>query len=69
MSALFNGPNRVGAPTFSPEDGNRSSIRNVVSFRILDDGPSLKTSDPENVINIDERSFWNTYSGGADLFL
>jgi hypothetical protein len=33
--ALSKGPDRVGAPLPpTPEDGNRSSFRNVVSFRI-----------------------------------
>jgi hypothetical protein len=38
-------PYRVGLPPSSPEDGNRSSFRNVVfsSYRILDDGQSPET--------------------------
>jgi hypothetical protein len=38
--SLYNGPNRVGVSHSSPEDGNRSIFRNVMSlvfFRILDD--------------------------------
>jgi hypothetical protein len=31
------------SPVFSPEDGNNFSFRNVVLFRILDDGCSEKT--------------------------
>jgi hypothetical protein len=31
MSVLFKGPNRVGVSLTSPEDGNRSSFRNVFS--------------------------------------
>jgi hypothetical protein len=30
------------SPTLSPEDGNRSSFRNVVFYRIIDDGQSPK---------------------------
>jgi hypothetical protein len=43
------GPNRVGVCILSPDNGNRSSFRNVVSliFRILTDGRSPQTSDSE----------------------
>jgi hypothetical protein len=43
---LSNRPNRVGICHPSPEDGKRSSFRNVVFFcvfRIADDGQSPKT--------------------------
>jgi hypothetical protein len=42
---LSKGSNRVGVSPSSPEDGNRSSFRNVYSllFRILDDGRSPET--------------------------
>jgi hypothetical protein len=42
---LSNGPNRAGVSHHSPDDGNRSSFRNlcVVFFRILDDGQSKGT--------------------------
>jgi hypothetical protein len=35
--ALSNGPNRASVSHPSPEEGNRSSFRNVVFFRIADD--------------------------------
>jgi hypothetical protein len=42
--ALFEGPNRVGVSLLSPEDGSRSSFRNVVFvFRIPDVGQSPET--------------------------
>jgi hypothetical protein len=41
--ALSNGPNRVDAPIILPEDGNRSSFRNVVFLETLYDGQSPKT--------------------------
>jgi hypothetical protein len=41
--ASSNGPNREVSPTSWPEDGNSSSFRNIVFFRILDDGRSPKT--------------------------
>jgi hypothetical protein len=44
--ALSNWPNRIGV-SLSPENGNRSSFRNVVfsSFKIPDDWQSPKTSN------------------------
>jgi hypothetical protein len=49
--ALSNGPNRVGVYNLKPEDGNRSTFRNVVFFRIPNDGQSPKTQSPW-VLNI-----------------
>jgi hypothetical protein len=40
--ALSNAPNSVGVSHPSYEDGNRSGFRNIVFFRILDDGQSPK---------------------------
>jgi hypothetical protein len=36
--ALFNGPNRVGVSLPSPEDGNRSSFRNVMFSNVYNAG-------------------------------
>jgi hypothetical protein len=36
------GPNSVGVSHLLPEDGNRSSFRNIMFFRISDDGQSPK---------------------------
>jgi hypothetical protein len=52
---LSKGPNRVGVyPPPSPEDGNRSSFRNVVCFvvsRIPDDGQSPKNPVIMNIMH------------------
>jgi hypothetical protein len=42
-SVLSNGPNRFGVPTLSPEDRKRCSLRDVMFFRIQEDGQSPKT--------------------------
>jgi hypothetical protein len=44
--AISKGPNRVRDFLLSPEDGNRTSFRNVVFivFRISDDGQSPETA-------------------------
>jgi hypothetical protein len=49
--ALSNGPNRVGVSPPSLEDRNRSSFRNVVFFRIPDDGQSPKPPVIPSVIH------------------
>jgi hypothetical protein len=40
---LTSDPTKCVFPTLSPEDGNRSSFRNVVFFRISDGGQRAKT--------------------------
>jgi hypothetical protein len=42
QSALSNGPNKVDVAHPPPEDGKRSSVRNVVFFTIPDHGQSPK---------------------------
>jgi hypothetical protein len=43
IEAFSNGPKIVCASHLSPEDGNRSSPRNAVFLKILDEGQSPKT--------------------------
>jgi hypothetical protein len=55
MLALSKGPNKVGVSLTSPEDGNRSSFRNVVfssdlGFRTMD--KVQKPSDSERIYNV-----------------
>jgi hypothetical protein len=44
--ALSKGPNRVGVSLPSPEDGNRSSFRNVVFSSYLEFGTMDKPTNP-----------------------
>jgi hypothetical protein len=51
--ALTKGPNwKQSTPPPSPEDGNRSSFRNVVFTRIPDDGKSPKPSNSVHQIQV-----------------
>jgi hypothetical protein len=44
VSYFYNGSNRVGVPIILPDDGNRSSFRNVVCFRTQNDRQSPKAN-------------------------
>jgi hypothetical protein len=60
--ALSNGPSRVGVSFPSPEDGSRSSFRNVVfssylEFRTMD--KVQKPSDSERIMFLDETPLRN----------
>jgi hypothetical protein len=64
---LLNGPNGVRA---SFEDGNKSSSRNTVFFRIPDDGQSQKTCNPEitckvSIVAITSRQAINNTFGSS----
>jgi hypothetical protein len=62
--ALSNEPNRVGVYHLQPEDGNIYSFRNVVFFRIPNDGQSRKTQPPW-VLNILFQSTVNNCSSAT----